>query len=792
MRMRSVFALVLVATTYAVSGWLGSAQAASTTLVIAEFRTRGPSGGNDEFIEIRNVSGGAISLSGWSVIGSNGSGLTETRANLANVTLGPGCAWLLGNSNTNGYTGPVDQTYAVGITDDGGIQLIGPGGIADQVGLSAGSAFGEGARLPNFGSSNGNRSYERTMDTDNNAGDFRLLSPSAPQTSGAGCNVQPTPTNPTVTGGASPNPVNAGSNTLLTATVVAGTNPASTGLAVTVTTDAIGVAGTTPLLDNGTNGDATAGDNVFSRSVTIAAGTAAGAKSLPLTVTDTQGRSGGGSISLTVQVQTQPATPPTVTAAFVTPNPLQRYSGAKVVVSVTPGANPVSTGLQVTMNLAALGGSAVTALSDAGGGGCDVAAGDRSFAACFFVPGTVSSGLLTLTGQVRDAQGRTAPVSISTSVAADTDTDTDALPDQCETTFGLSTSSGTGENGPTGDPDGDQRSNALECAAGTHPRGTFRRYLAEGVTNAFFQTRIALFNPSTTATTALVRLQPEGSPERSLLVTVPGQQRRTLLPEDTATITDAPFATVVESDVELVVDRLMTWGVGAYGSHAETAVHAPSTTWYLAEGATGWRFSLFYLLQNPSETDAAVEVSYLRGSSDPVLTRTYTVGARQRRTIWVDEEQFPEGSGLKPLEATDVSASIRSVNDVPIIVERSMYMSPDDQVFGAGHAAAGVTSPSTHWFFAEGATGTFFDEYILLANPGNALASVTITYSPEGRAPITHSYDVAPQSRRTIWVDQEPGSRVRRFPQRWRRRRRSSRSARCGGLAPASHGGRLT
>jgi hypothetical protein len=201
----------------------------------------------------------------------------------------------------------------------------------------------------------------------------------------------------------------------------------------------------------------------------------------------------------------------------------------------------------------------------------------------------------------------------------------------------------------------------------------------------------------------------------------------------------------------------MTWGVGAYGSHAETAVHAPSTTWYLAEGATGWRFSLFYLLQNPSDTAADVEVSYLRGASDPVLVRTYTVPARQRRTIWVDEEQFPEGSGLKPLEATDVSASIRSANNVPIIVERSMYMSPDDQVFGAGHAAAGVTSPATDWFFAEGATGTFFDEYLLLANPGNTLANVTITYSPEGGAPVIRSYDVAPHSRHTIWVDLEPG-----------------------------------
>ena len=57
----------------------------------------------------------------------------------------------------------------------------------------------------------------------------------------------------------------------------------------------------------------------------------------------------------------------------------------------------------------------------------------------------------------------------------------------------------------------------------------------------------------------------------------------------------------------VVVDRTMTWG-GGYGSHAETALAAPSTTWFLAEGATHGRFSLFYLLQNPGAAPATVAV----------------------------------------------------------------------------------------------------------------------------------------------------------------------------------------
>jgi hypothetical protein len=123
----------------------------------------------------------------------------------------------------------------------------------------------------------------------------------------------------------------------------------------------------------------------------------------------------------------------------------------------------------------------------------------------------------------------------------------------------------------------------------------------------------------------------------------------------------------------------------------------------------------------------------------------------------VDEEEFPAGSGIKPLSSTDVSARIQVTNNVPIIVERAMYMSPDDQAFGAGHAAAGITTPATSWFFAEGSTGDFFDEYILLANSGATPAAVSIAFTPEAGAPVTRNYTVAPNSRFTIWVDQIPG-----------------------------------
>lgn len=109
-------------------------------------------------------------------------------------------------------------------------------------------------------------------------------------------------TNPTGVGLATPNSVLPGETSTLTVDVTPGTNPASTGLAVTADLSSIGGAASQQFFDDGTNGgDATAGDEVFTCVATVASLATSGPKSLPFSVSDGQGRSGSGSISLTVQ-----------------------------------------------------------------------------------------------------------------------------------------------------------------------------------------------------------------------------------------------------------------------------------------------------------------------------------------------------------------------------------------------------------------------------------------------------------------------------------------------------------
>lgn len=284
------------------------------------------------------------------------------------------------------------------------------------------------------------------------------------------------------------------------------------------------------------------------------------------------------------------------------------------------------------------------------------------------------------------------------------------------------------------------------------PLGTYKRYFSEGATSAFFDTRFALLNVTSDTTSVLLRfLKGDGTTTTHLLSMRPFS-RRTVSVKDVPGMASAEFSTIVESDAELVVDRTMTWGPTGFGGHTETSVEAPRTSWYFAEGATHSGFNLFYLLQNPNPTPTQVRVRYLRGHGGP-LEKTYTLPAHSRTNVWVDVEEF-NGLGLA-LADSDISAVIESLDGQPIIAERAMYLDTPGQTFGAGHESAGTNGPTTEWFFAEGATGPYFDLFVLIANPGVTDAVVEAEFLLPDGTTIVRPYTVPASSRFNIWVDQE-------------------------------------
>ena len=328
------------------------------------------------------------------------------------------------------------------------------------------------------------------------------------------------------------------------------------------------------------------------------------------------------------------------------------------------------------------------------------------------------------------------------------DLDGDGLVDAWEQQFGLLSTSASGVNGAAGDADGDGVSNAQEQIDGTHPRGAFVRYFAEGATGAFFSTAIALANPSATEDAlVLLRFMKADGTASSHALTVPAHSRQTVEVASLPSLEAGEFSAIIESNVAAVADRTMQWDRSGYGGHAETAIPSPGQTWYLAEGATHSGFDLFYLIQNPGGSPATIDVTYLLPAPAAPIVKSYTVGANSRFNIWVDNDD-------PRLANTDVSATVTSP-DALIIVERAMYLNAGGTVFAAGHESAGVTSPATNWFLAEGATGQYFDLFVLIANPNAAAAAVDARYLLPDGSVVVKSYAVPGNSRFNIWVDLE-------------------------------------
>jgi Lamin Tail Domain len=157
---------------------------ATSPIVISEFRSRGPAGATDEIVELLNVSSTNINISGLRLKGSSSTGITFSIATNPPVVLAPGEHFLLVGP---GYTGtvPPNQIYSFTISDNGGVAITTSNDVVmDAVGLNS-AGFHEGVPLGFIPAVNTNRSFMRKaggfQDTDDNASDFELITPSDPQ-----------------------------------------------------------------------------------------------------------------------------------------------------------------------------------------------------------------------------------------------------------------------------------------------------------------------------------------------------------------------------------------------------------------------------------------------------------------------------------------------------------------------------------------------------------------------------------------------------------------------------------
>jgi uncharacterized repeat protein (TIGR01451 family) len=321
---------------------------AAGEVLISEFRTRGPGGAADEFIEIYNPTTFTLVIGGLALRTSNSGGnVTTTRATIpAGTTLGPGCHYLFAPTtfSASGVT-PPDQTISSGLVDDGGIAITRPDlvTIIDQVGTGISSAFKEGTTLTPLPANNSNQSYERRpggasgngVDTNNNANDFiHNSSTSNPQNLSSGC-LDTSAADLAITKTDSPDPVTTGSNVTYTI-VVTNTGPADA-QSVVVTDN---LPGTVSFVSCSSTGSGVCNGTGNNRTITFS--TLTNGASETITLVATANGSPGSTITNTSTVASvTPDSDPTNSSSTTTTNlqappPEADLSVAKTVDTATP------------------------------------------------------------------------------------------------------------------------------------------------------------------------------------------------------------------------------------------------------------------------------------------------------------------------------------------------------------------------------------------------------------------------------------------------------------------------
>lgn len=277
------------------------------------------------------------------------------------------------------------------------------------------------------------------------------------------------------------------------------------------------------------------------------------------------------------------------------------------------------------------------------------------------------------------------------------------------------------------------------------PTGSTQTYYAEGAAG-FFDYRVGVLNTAAAQTWLNVSFLREGAAPVMRSYSVGGGGRMTISADDVPELNGVSFAAVISAPGSVVSERTMRWRLnGADGASGARALTAPSTTWYLAEGNTGF-FDTYVLLANPSATPTVATVDFLLDGGG-VIRRTYALNGNARYTIWTN--QIPElGSHSFATTVTSPQA---------ILVERAMYFRGPHGVFEGGHASAAIPAGARNWFLAEGSTGAWFETFVLISNPNTTEVTATIRYLTPSGVARTEVRTLRPTSRTTIPVDGLPG-----------------------------------
>ncbi|NPV58246.1 MAG: hypothetical protein HPY75_01120 [Actinobacteria bacterium] len=294
-----------------------------------------------------------------------------------------------------------------------------------------------------------------------------------------------------------------------------------------------------------------------------------------------------------------------------------------------------------------------------------------------------------------------------------------------------------------------------DVVGATAPSDTW--YFAEGYTGPGFEEWVCVLNPGDAPADLTFRFQTQEEGEKTVEdLSVPAHSRRSFKANDLLGGGAYQTSLKVESTQPVVAERPMYFnysGTGGWnwtGGHCVMGVPELASDYFFAEGYTGSGFEEWITIQNPGEDPISIEATYMMGTG-AVKEEIYDIPAKSRSTIYVPD-----------VVGADQEVSARLTSPSPFLAERPMYfnyMGTGGWGWTGGHCVIGTPAAAREWFFAEGYTGSGFEEWLCIQNPTGDDASVTITYYPsEGTPIVKEPITVAANSRHTVFVNAHAGA----------------------------------
>ncbi len=240
-------------------------------------------------------------------------------------------------------------------------------------------------------------------------------------------------------------------------------------------------------------------------------------------------------------------------------------------------------------------------------------------------------------------------------------------------------------------------------------------YLAEGSTDGGMETWVLVQNPGDTDAVVDIGFQTgQGLVDGPRGDVIPPNSRRSYNVGSYVTTYDV--STMITASSGTIVCERAVYGPDRAWGHDSIGVTSPSSTWYLAEGATDGGFETWVLVQNPNPVPVTVDLSLQteKGLSAPGELQDIPIPANSRRTFDI---------GLYAV-TYQVSTTVVSTGG-GVVCERAMYGNGRQW----GHDSAGATEPSFNWVFAEGCTGAGFETWVLVQNPMSYQQEVAFFFS---------------------------------------------------------------